>query len=214
MNKLVNFEVGLQDLLFSGASSFILLFFIFSIKIGGESLKKNVNEKDRNSNFIGRASLVDEYFKEGSMKSVRVVEISGLSNEVFERLKSNPGIGGWDLSDYSPEERIKISNQVFAYNGKISYLLITDTLKSGRLDFYFKSAELGRIKESDKEVKFRAKIVEGESIKFSSKSENNKRFNGFVASPIEDIVLKRTINVSFKIDEVDHTHRLFQINQE
>lgn len=208
----VSFDIGLQDMLFSGAASFILLFFIFSIKIGGESVTASENIQDKGGKMSGRVSLVDSYNKDGNMKSIRLVEISGLSPAVMALATSNANFARWDLSDYSTYEKKSLSNQLYSTQGKLTYVLVTDTLKSLNLDFEINAGLLNGLRQSDKRAKIRASVIEGEQILISKDPSKNQRFDGKVDSPLMPVDLNGRLRLTFRIDDFTDPSKLFRLS--
>lgn len=96
-----NTDLGFRDLLFNSGVACMLLFIIFSVRIGKENIQVESVTQRNNLNYQFQdqySMIVSEVIKEGNYKSLLAVEVQGVSPDEFSSIKSSRIIE-WSDSD-------------------------------------------------------------------------------------------------------------------
>jgi hypothetical protein len=200
-----NQDIGLQDLLFNSAVACILLFIIFSIKIGGDSILQLYNNANKGGKFTGTVSLpVPNAKVKGKMQTIRMVELGDLGQDILNKFKDDMTIGSWNVKDAFGDD-YDAERQVYFPKGenKVVYMLVTDTAPDSEITFSIKSSKI----PSSTRLTIRARMIEGASM-MQAEGSQWAGFNGFLEYPEEDVLAGRFTMV-FKIS--DEKEDLFEI---
>lgn len=137
-NKL---DTGFQDLLFNGAIACILLFIIIGIRQQGRSVVAQQAENNFGE-FTDKYSLPIpvEDVDSGQMQTVRIVELSGFSKKKFVEIedKITSGlldIAHWDIISSNSDTVMNIQRQIYTYNNRLVFALITREVEQPTIRF-------------------------------------------------------------------------------
>ena len=195
-----NEDIGLQDLLFNAAVGCILLFIIFSIQIGGDTILKLHSTANKGGYYSGTSSLpIPSKLLKGKMKTVRIVELSNLDSEIVEIFERNPSIGQWNISrafetDFLPELQVHLSQA----HRKIIYFLITDEAPESEIRFEVDALDI----PSNTLVDVKARILEGAAM-MEAQGSDWAVFEGIIEYPRSEPAQRVDIEkvaVIFRID--------------
>lgn len=129
-------ESLIVDLLACGLGACIILFFIFAIQIIGGSMSGGSGKTKANSEgaFSGHVALVgDDGDQKGRMGAVRIIELSGLSAEDYQRIKTyfseHPGTC-WDSRNWNDKKlQSTLHYQVVFNPGSVSFIVMADGMR-------------------------------------------------------------------------------------
>ncbi len=150
-----NIDLGFRDLLFNSGVACMLLFIIFSIRTGKDSIQiENVTDLSaKNFKFQDQYSLiVDETVETGNYKSLLAVEVEGVSQDQFAAF-ANSNFVRWSVPD----------NPDHFYTYSREYQLLTFYLVTGKLSSGSISLKFNRNDVFDHPYEVTAKIIDGKS---------------------------------------------------
>ncbi|QHI36414.1 hypothetical protein IMCC3317_17770 [Kordia antarctica] len=182
-------KIGFQDLLFNSAVACILLFIIFSLKVGGKSLaNSDVDEIGINSSAGNDINLPIPSEKiKGKMTSIKIVEIAELStkelNNYKEKFRKNNQGFEWTNIDDKKDQR------VIFFKNKIQFL-----------GYHINDQNNIEFKLTD--PVFQNGVIRTAIIEASSLLTNKKdKFNGYKAYNENFTCTSESIRVEFNIKD-------------
>lgn len=186
-----NEDIGYHDLLFNSAVACILLFIIFSVKVGGSAAASSVGNA---SGTMSNAYSIVPSEMTGEMITLRMVSISGLSNttieEMKEKLLNDGSLVFWEAQMEPFEDSSIPTKQVYFKDGTAIFSIALAKLNSPNVQF---TLNPGVISLSNGPVKVKGMVIEG-----ASSLELGREFKGIVESQLKD-VNPNNIRVSFQV---------------
>lgn len=184
MNKSNNgFGLTFVDLLACGLGACILMFLIFSIKIGakGEAAEYE-SQLNYNGLLVGESGLIDPSNQKGRMGIIRVVEFTDLNpttRAALLTLAKSENL--WDISSW---------NQAYMHSHQATYeiaskknsvaFLFTYDLQLGPIKF-----ALGNLSTADQRVNLNVHIIEGQSQRKGFSGHWTKRYERQLLNGLE-----------------------------
>ncbi|WP_339607174.1 hypothetical protein [uncultured Roseivirga sp.] len=186
-----NEDIGYHDLLFNSAVACILLFIIFSVKVGGSAAASSVGSA---SGTMSSAYSIIPSEKTGEMITLRMVSISGLSNatikEMKEMLLNDDRLTSWEVSAEPFADSSIPREQVYFNNGTAIFSVALAKLNSPNVQFTLNPEVISL---SNGPVKVKGLVIEG-----ASSLELGREFKGIIESQPKD-VNPQNIRVSFRV---------------
>ena len=150
-----NISLGFRDLLFNSGVACMLLFIIFSVRMGKDVIQvENVNQiSNKNHKFIDAMSLiVTESVKEGKYKSLIAVEVKGITIDDYQKVVSEKLIT-WSIDD-NEEQYISYDES----NSLLTCYMIVSAIPKSNILLTVSGA--GKLKSSYRVL---AKIIDGKT---------------------------------------------------
>lgn len=173
-----NEDIGYHDLLFNSAVACILLFIIFSVKVGANAVTSSIGSSD--GALSSSYSIIPSELL-GEMISVRMVKISGISDSTQTIVKNwfldNRDSSAWQFKS----ENVVNSNiplqQVYFEADAIVFILILSKLSDPQVNF---KLDPMIIPQSEGAINVQGIILEG-----ASSLDNREAFKGFYGTEIK-----------------------------
>lgn len=201
-----NEDIGYHDLLFNSAVACILLFIIFSVKVGAHSTVAAIGSR---SGAMSSSYSVVPSEKVGEMITLRMVKITGLSETTLSLLKSQfqagTDIGQWGGYDAQPVPDSPIpTEQMYIEGNSIIFSLALGTLSEPNITF---SITPGTIPTSEGNVRVQGILMEG-----AGALKNRETFDGYFETKSVQSS-SSSIRVDFRITNEETLKNLIIINQ-
>ncbi len=158
-----NIDLGFRDLLFNSGVACMLLFIIFSIRMGKDIIEVDNQNPISNKNFKftdARSLIVTDIIKSGKYKSIISVELEGVTKDQYT-IALDRKIGNWSIADNR--------EQYIAYNPQkntLTYYMILGAVPTSTI-----SLKIDAQNQLTGSYMVTAKIIDGKSV-MESDGEN------------------------------------------